>query len=242
MRALFIALLLLAVVVSGFGEVWVGNWFRKSLQNGAEIVITAEKPGSFHFAVTAYSGAHTGEMEGDAVVSGNKAAAVLESGEEKREAIFERTKEGVTLDTVNCEGFFGGADVVFDGAYVRDQIASETLAEKQLQTIVGNRDLVTYARNELGQYFVDVVYCLHLVSDAKNLDPFEAKAYSGCVLGLGPEMAAIIMYTKNLKIYVAWYSDGKLNYLSSDPAFKNKLPKTILEWAKQYAGAKVDFK
>ena len=42
--------LLMGCYVFGFSDDWTGTWYRNSLQDSAEIVISVSKPGAFHFA------------------------------------------------------------------------------------------------------------------------------------------------------------------------------------------------
>jgi hypothetical protein len=228
--------------LSAQADGWTGTWHRNSLQDSAEIVITGEEKGKFHFIVTAFSGAHTGEMEGDAVVTGRTAQAVLEDDDVTREAIFTSTITGLRLTTENCEGYFGGAGVVFDGTYVKDAPQAESLALTRLEELLGNKELAAKIKKEMGPALVDMTYCLHVVSEEKCLDSFPATVYVGNVMGVGPEMAAILMVTRKNDFYTAWYDGEKLSYMSSDVRFKKKLPKTIADWVKQYVDVPVIFR
>ena len=141
---------LLLAALTARADGWQGTWHRNSLQDSAEIVITEVTNEGFHFTVTAFSGAHTGEMEGDAVITGRTAKALLEDDEVPREALFELAKEGIHLTTVNCEGYFGGAGVVFDGIYGGDTPAADSLALAHLEQILGNKTLADKIKKEMG--------------------------------------------------------------------------------------------
>ena len=143
--------------------------------------------------------------------------------------------------TENCEGYFGGAGVLFDGEYTRQKVSEEILADTYLQGILETKGLVIKIKNELGSLFTSMVFCLHLVSDEKCIDPFPAKVIVGCVRGICPDMAAILMYTTDGQFYIAWYNGEGLSYVSPDARYKKKLPKTIARWMKQYEGVRVNF-
>jgi hypothetical protein len=242
MTRLISVVCLLCASFPAWTDGWQGNWHRNSLLESAEMIISNVTKDSFHFTVTAFFGAHTGEMEGDAVITGQTAYSLLEDDDIPREARFVLTNEGITLTTVNCEGYYGGVGVVFDGVFISDILGADSMALARLEEILGNKAMAAKIKKGMGPAFVDMTYCLHVVSEEKCLDSFAATVFVGNVMGVGPEMAAILMVTKNNQFYTAWYDGEKLFYMASDSRYKKKLPKTVSEWVKQYEGVKVEFR
>ena len=242
MRNIVFIVLMVGGTSLAFSDDWTGAWHRNSLNDSAEIVITAAGSGKFHFAITAFSGAHTGEIEGDALIKGDSAEWMTNEDDVERRVGFERTTKGITVTTVECEGYFGGAGVVFDGEYVSEVVPEEKLAEERMMKLIPDAGLVKKIKALLGPSFVYVVSCLQLDASAHNLDDFHAKAIRGCVRGICPEMAAIVMYTPGQTLYVAWFQEGVVYYASSDLRYKKKLTVTIADWAEQYRDAQIVFK
>lgn len=234
--------MLLLGILDNPSDHWVGKWYKNSLLNNAELVITPLEGNSFHFVITAFSGAHTGEIEGDAIINENTAQCVMNIDNEERHVHFVRTPKGITVTTKNCEGYFGGSGVVFDGDFVSTIIPEQELADEWIASIIPDRVLVKKIKNALGKSYVPFVYRLHLRFPEQCLDNFKATVISGCVTGVCHDMAAIIMYTENKQFYLAWIEEGKIYYMSSDSKFKRKLPKTISQWAKNFEATKIVFK
>lgn len=220
-------------IIGASDNSWEGTWYRNSLVDNAELVISMEKPDSFHFVLTAYSGAHTGVIEGDAMIKDNTAMGILDSDGD-REIHFKLTAHGVVVSTKNCEGYYGGAGVVFDGNFTSKLIPEEELADERLKNIIHDSLLIKKIKNTLGKSYASFAYRLHVVSHQKCIDDFNATVIQGCVTGMCDDMAAIVMFTPGKHFYIAWLEEDKIYYVSSDAKFKNKLPKTIFEWKKQF--------
>lgn len=242
MRKIIFITVLLGGHFLAFSDDWSGTWHRNGLNDSAEIVVTAADSEKFHFVITAFSGAHVGEIEGDAVVNGNSAEWVTNEDDVERRVGFERMTKGITVTTVECEGYFGGAGVVFDGEYTSTSETEEKLAEERLSKLIPLAGSSKKLKALLRDSFVYVVSCLQLSVNPQNLDDFHAKVISGCVHGICPEMATIVMYTPGQLYYVAWFQEGIVYYASSDLHYKNRLPVTIADWAEQYHDAKVVFR
>ncbi|MEW6527097.1 MAG: hypothetical protein AB1444_10560 [Spirochaetota bacterium] len=226
-------LLFFLSIIGASDNSWEGTWYRNSLVDNAELVISVVTQDSFHFVLTAYSGAHTGVIEGNAVLKDNTAICILDSDDD-REIHFKLTAHGIVVTTKNCEGYYGGAGVVFDGNFTSKIIPEEELADERLKNIIHDSLLIKKIKNTLGKSYTSFVYRLHVISHQKCLDNFNATVIEGCVAGMCDDMAAIVMFTPGKHFYIAWLEEDKIYYVSSDAKFKNKLPKTISEWKKQF--------
>jgi len=220
-------LILLVSILGTPQNTWNGIWYRNHLCDNAQLVISPKSEDSFHFAITAYSGALTGFIEGDAVINDDTAQWLMYEDGKKREIHFRYTDRGISITTKNCEGYYGAEGVIFDGEYTSYLISEEKLADKWFENIINDMEMNQKIKKALGRSFVPFVYRLHLRFTEKSLDTFKATVISGCVTGLCDSAAAIIMITQQKHFYIAWLEDGLIYYYTSDDTYKQKLPITI---------------
>lgn len=228
-RVTIICCIFLSIFVYSKTMAWTGKWYRNSLQNNAELIITNLKDSSFDFKIIAYSGALTGVIEDKAKIKGNIATCMLNE-KEKREIQFELTDMGVVVSSKNCEGYYGAEGVIFDGKFISKMVPEVKLADKVLIDIIKDKELVNKIKNILGKSYTSFVYTLHVISTDECTDNFKATVISGCVAGLCNELAGIIMFTPEKSFYLAWYDEQGVHYYTSDKRYESTPPKTIGQW------------
>lgn len=86
------------------------------------------------------------------------------------------------------------------------------------------------------QWFVD---SMGMVTQEEDLDGFGAKVYQGTVRGLSTIVEAIIMFNGAGKMWAAVIDGEVVKYYTTDPDFKNKLPRTIEKWRGLFKEKKV---
>jgi hypothetical protein len=149
---------------------------------------------------------------------------------------FTLSNDGVSLFVkTNCDQYYAGNGVYFDGTYRKDVKTLDTADLRQLYafkanpqsysvftSLVGNT-LKTFNNNDMQEDQID------------DLDGFGASVSGIAVAHLYTENESIIMVAPNNQIWAAtidWdaQNNQKVDYFTNVPAWKNKLPKTIKAW------------
>lgn len=221
---------------------WAGKWtYTKSNQfDMSSVEIGNESADGFDFVLFAESGGNIGDLEGSAKVSGSEASWTdAETG--CRVTMSLKNQELTLKTTQPCEQFCGMGAQFYNGAYAQVDAPAEMdlvelgvleneAQEKALEKLTGN----DYALFES---------CFQLIAEAEDLDHLGAKGVSGGVRGLFTEMEAIVLHREDGRLWAAVIDsdNGAVKYFTNDPAFANKLPKTIEEWRKNFSDKKVIF-
>jgi hypothetical protein len=232
-KIIYITLIGLILSVNIFAQQkWDGTWKIEYRNSSSTLDISSVSKSKFKFLITAFSGANEGEVSGTAVVSGTTATFKSKSCK----LTFKLIKNELKLSENGCEDY-GGVGVGFAGNY------SKGKAKKR------NDNFVTYEvfptnsldkkfRTLVGKDYEMFLNSFHLYGDIENEDSFKATVFSGCVRGICPYNAAIIMFDENENMWAAVIETGNdenadVRYYTNSNDWKTKLPKSIENWVNE---------
>lgn len=220
---------------------WNGTWTVPSRHYGADLIIKKATATKFEFVLSALNGANVGEISGTARIKGGKAlfddAKNKKDGDEPNNCkllFVHRSNLIEVSQTSGCDAY-GGVGVHFAGEYRKGK---QPVKERSFDAeVFPNPNLERKFKTLVGKDFENFLDAFHLIytDQDKDLDNFGAKVVSGCVRGICPNMAGIIMYDERERIWTAVMIDGgdKIHYYASDAAWTNKLPETIKNWLEE---------
>jgi hypothetical protein len=228
---LFAAIIGLVCSATGFAQQkWDGVWSISSRHSSATLKIKTISKTKLKFEIEAQSGANQGEMAGIATVKGLKANFL--DKETNCRVTFTNAGKIIKITADDCEEF-GGNGVYFYGEYAKG-------ARKKLtETLV---DYGVFASPELDKKFATLVgkdyeaflNAYQVSGELDNEDSFNAKAFSGCVRGICPYNAMIVMYDEQGTIWAAFIAagddDSTITYYTNSNDWADKFPKTIESW------------
>ncbi len=161
---------------------WSGTWTREDKRgfDGANVTIKEVTGQSFDFDILASSGGHTGEIEGQASINGEKARfaeKTASGGGATHECIVDfvlRSKAIEISTNGGCEGY-GGMGVVYDGSYLRGKPQAAEL------TLTGLDDMWTAENDRVfvqltGKDYKKFADTCQSITAIEDLDDFGAKA------------------------------------------------------------------
>ncbi len=217
-----------------------GEWTRlgDAPYAGASLSILSVTATGFAFELAASSGAHSGLIEGTAVKSAAGAAFI--DDQTKCEVRFRRVGDRLVVSTSPKCASMGGMGVTFDGEFATGDAKSRTVTLTELGVLTRNVSEKDFAAL-VGEAYDAFTSSFQMVYEQKDVDGLGARVSSGAVQGLFTIAEAIVMSRPDGTIYAAVIDDGVVKYFSSDPGFKNKLPKTIEAWRERFAELKVVF-
>jgi uncharacterized protein len=217
-----------------------GEWTRVGVtqHDSSTLIIKNMTTAGFGFDVSAFSGAHSGEIEGVAVR--NAAEAVFKDEETRCEVRFSRKSDHLFISTSEECLSMGGIGVTFDGEYGKGKVEAQTPTLAALGILAGNVTENAFSAL-VGKDYELFLSRFHLRSDQDDLDGLGAKVVSGGVRGLYTSMEAIVMSRPDGTILAAVIDDDVVKYFSNDANFKEKLPVTIDKWRERFAEKKVIF-
>src|SRR5450755_697547 len=101
---------------------WKNIWERQSRMEGAELDVDSVHEDSISFSLSASNGGHTGDLEGGAVVSGNKAMYTEKKGSDS--CVIEFTLSGDSIIMINQKSgdCFTGIGVSYSGKYWNNKL------------------------------------------------------------------------------------------------------------------------
>lgn len=227
-------------------KIWLGNWERVTHNANAGIDIKKIKGTWFSFSMQAGDGGHTGEIEGIAKITGDKALFI--SDEEKSCKLeFQLLGDSVIVVNESNEcSVFGGIGVCFSGRYIN----SKRLTEAQKEDNAGMRDVqqLTVREDSIFKAMVGDSYKTFVSTtqmneeDAKDLDGLNAKVLPSGIRGLYTYMENIIMIDSAKHMWAAVIDNDKVLYYTNRDDYKNQLPKTIEDWRSRFKQYPVIYK
>jgi len=222
---------------SGFStkKRWWGNWEAGKDRNwfNQDLFITKVDSKGFQFELICIHGAHIGEISGYAkFVSSNE--AMFESDNEDDEKpcklFFYKINETMQILEKDCNEYHG-MRAYFDGTYELnkdifveyDEIVDDILLSN-IYELLGRK------------YWSKFQQCFSDTHEYDNLDNLNVEIIAGGVAGLYTIQESILMIDKNKKVWGAFINDedDKVYYFTSEQEYKNKLPKTIDNWKKNF--------
>jgi hypothetical protein len=92
-----------------------------------------------------------------------------------------------------------------------------------------------------GQYYRPLVDRFQQVGTGENADVFPAKVTTGGAKGLYTIFEAIVMRGENGQLWAAYVDEDVVRYFTTEPEFKDHLPKTIEQWRQRFPTKEVVF-
>ena len=219
---------------------WIGDWTAEGSCPAEKysIYFRPEKD-AIHFEMKAYSGSHTGGIEGLARWDTNR----LIFTEVNRDsdpptpvrATFHQAGEKIRVFTTNTESY-GGMGIVFhDRWYERGPPKPQKHPLASLGLITLQED--EHLKKISGKDYDTIVYSMHLtrIHNEKYSD-FKGKVIDGFVRGLAPWGNAILLVQADGKM-AAVFTDAEkeeLRYVS-ELGDLSSLPSPVQQWMKQSA-------
>jgi hypothetical protein len=224
-----------------FNQRWWGKWERNSiaLSNTGSLLIKDVKQNGFIFDLTVQNGAYLGILENEYAKFISKNEAVFEEGESKIK--FVKIKDGIQIEPINCQNLCGRG-AYFDGIYefqkdiftFYDDIIDDFVLSKIYALITKDEkhDLENYSPESKWEDFLKCFGSSSAYID--NLDDFKATIIDAFVPGFYSDYAAILMIDDNKEIWGAYSDAEKVYYFTTEQRYKNKIPKTIENWASRF--------
>ena len=216
---------------------WWGSWERDSivLSNTGSLFIKDVKQNGFIFDLMVQNGAYLGILEDEYAKFTSKNEAVFEEDENKIK--FMKTKEGIQIDPINCQNLCG-MGAYFDGIYrfqkdiftFYDDIIDDFVLSKIYALIIKDEKLDLENYNPKSKCD-DFLKCFGYDTHIDSLDNFKATIIETYAPGLYSDYAAILMINDNKEIWGAFSDVDKIYYFTTEQRYKNKIPKTIENWA-----------
>lgn len=216
---------------------WDQTWTLESGNptQGGTLTFSGAAP-HLHFSISAYDGAHTGENEGDITVHGDTADYHDAQG---CKLMFARRNQRIDVtETSGPETCGEGMGVSFGGRY-GTFAASNAKPSADLVSlhVVNDRQTNDAAHALLGRDYDALISTINLRSDAADLDHLGAKVQQFFVRGLATTNASIVM-SRGGELWIGLLVfDGndkvRMRYYTNVPAWKKKVPNTILAWRNQ---------
>jgi hypothetical protein len=230
---LYIAIIGIIFSINIFAQQkWDGTWKVEYRNSASTLDITTVSKSKIKFSISAFSGTHDAEISGTAVVTGANATF----RDKDCKLTFRLNKNELKLSENGCEGY-GGTGVGFAGDY------SKGKAKKRIENFVTyevfpNVSLDKKFKNLVGKDYEMFLNSFHIYGEDENADTFAAKVFSGCIRGVCPYNAAIIMFDENENFWSAVIEAGDdgnadVRYYTNSNDWKTKLPKTIENWVNE---------
>ena len=223
-----------------FNQRWWGNWERDSivLSNTGSLFIKDVKQNGFIFDLIVQNGAYLGILENEYAKFISQNEAIFEEGESKIK--FVKIKDGIRIEPINCQNLCG-MGAYFDGIYefqkdvftFYDDIIDDFVLSKIYALITKDEkhDLENYSPETKWN---DFLKCFGRDIPSDNLDDFKATIIDVFAPGFYNEYAAILMLNDNKEIWGAFCDVDKIYYFTTEQRYKNKIPKTIENWASRF--------
>jgi len=218
---------------------WVGNWIRKQFQNPGKLEIIKVSQDSIQFELHASSGGHEGSIDGIAVVK-DTTVAIFSTKEGSDSCRLELSFVGDSVITVKESGnnCFAAIGVTYNGEYRKEKALlgedenEETLLDLE---IFKTKEQDSIFRSLVGDKYPLFVNSTQLTSEDDDLDSMHTVVKSSGVRGLFTLMENVIMIDSVNNIWAAVIDDKqKVLYFTNSKVYKNKLPKTIDNWRRNF--------
>ncbi|WP_175957429.1 lysozyme inhibitor LprI family protein [Burkholderia sp. BCC0405] len=212
---------------------WQQTWYMTSDNPSFGGVLTfTGTPPRLHFELGGNNGANTGELDGDIVLHGDSGTYRKDRCRldfERKGARIRVTQHGADVDCGAGSGVFYGGEYV-TAARFQAKPAADLLSLKVVDDATQN----AAAHTLLGADYQTLVDIVNYSADEKDLDGLNAHVASYWVRGIATTNAAIVMRRGNdLWIGVLVFdaqSNVRMRYYTNVPAWKKRVPKTILAW------------
>ncbi|MCA8023524.1 lysozyme inhibitor LprI family protein [Burkholderia metallica] len=212
---------------------WQQTWYltNDNPSFGGALTFTGTVP-RLHFELSGNNGANTGGLDGDIVLHGESGTYRKDTCRldfERKGARIRVTQHGADVDCGAGSGVFYGGEYV-TAAQFQAKPAADLLSLKVVDDATQN----AAAHKLLGADYQTLVDIVNYSADEKDLDGLNARVNSYWVRGIATTNAAIVMHRgSDLWIGVLVFdaqSNVRMRYYTNVPAWKKRVPKTILAW------------
>jgi hypothetical protein len=220
--------------------VWNGEWNVTSRYTPSTLTIKQVSGNRFSFKVEAMNGANMGEVKGVASIKGNKAyfddRKSTKKDSEKNGCILTFTNKGskITINQNEKCSYYAGSGVGFEGDYLKGKPRkyNEDFVERG---VFPNINLDRKFKLLTGKDYETFIEAFNQVYPEDDIDGLKTTVFSGCVRGICPWHAGIIMFDEKGSFWAAVMNVDKdvkptVRYYSNVSGWTDKLPKTIENW------------
>ena len=228
-------------IITKVSKLWIGSWIRNEYQNPGKLEILNVNYNSIQFELHASNGGHESSVEGIAIATDTTIA--IFSSKESNDSCkieFRLIGDSIVVKEVGnkCVKTLG---VVFDGIYKNENnIKVEDEEYNQNKSLFDIGIFKTEIQDSIFRALVEDKYSLfvettQLTSEDDDLDSLNVVVKSSGVRGLFTQMENIIMIDLENNMWAAVIDDKqRVLYFTNGEAFKNKLPKTIENWRRNF--------
>lgn len=226
-------------IITRASKLWTGSWTRSEYQNPGKLDILNVSNDSIQFELHASSGGHESSVEGIAIA--NDTTSAIFSSKEKSDSCkieFRLVGDSIIVKELGNK-CLTSTGVTYDGIYKNENdltVEDEKEPNKSLFDIeiFKTRAQDSIFRSLVGDKYSLFVESTQLTSEVDDLDSLNSVVRSSGVRGLFTQMENIIMIDESNNIWAAVIDDHKVLYFTNNKIFKNKLPKTIDNWRKNF--------
>lgn len=219
----------------------LGKWTETETTSiyGQWLTIKEVTDKGFKFDLNAFSGAHTGEIDGFAKFTPD--GALFKSDENNCQLKFlPFDRERINIETSGDCWHYGGMGISFGGKFLRG-VHKKVLSLLDLEVLTSRGKDETF-RKLVGPVYKEFVDRFQLsYYDNKDLDGLNTRVVTGAVRGMFTYMEAILMDGPGDTVYAAILKDDRIEYYTNDKAYAKRLPKTIDAWRQRFSTAPVFF-
>ena len=229
-------------ILNGTSEnaTWAGEW--KRMDSGkfspANLIIFNETGEDFEFQLDAYSGSHSGYLEGKAVIDGSKSKY---NDKETGAVVLFVLKDGVlSLEANEKANGQAGFGVGYGGDYKKVQLNEEftLLSTGIVKTKEQEKEMLQLVGKDSELLLNTAQFC----SEEDDIDEFGSIVEKHWVRGLASQNESIIMFLPDGKLCLA-VIDPSNNTVKvyTNAKYIQKVPKTIEKWKEMFKDFKVEF-
>ncbi|MBL8018690.1 MAG: hypothetical protein JNM27_03415 [Leptospirales bacterium] len=221
---------------------WAGEWQRDERFQGASLRIEQFLPGSIIISMMAYNGGHSGFVEGEAPIVGEKALYSHDpySSFDEKCLIELRPVGSEKFEVTQKSGLCGAAiGVGFSGTYwnIKIKRPPENLSLVSDGLLSEENDVAF--RKLVGSDYQLFTNCSQQIMNGPDLDGLEADVSTTGVRGLYTMLESIVMINKKQNIWAAVIDGSSVKYFTNREDFKTKLPATIEKWRERFPDMQV---
>ena len=227
-------------VLTKASSLWVGSWIRNEYQNPGKLDIIHVSNDSIQFELHASSGGHESGVVGIAIAT-DTAIAIFSSNEKIDSCKIEFR---LVWDTIIVRQLgnrcLAATGVMYDGKYKNEDNLIIEDGDEQNKTLLDLEIFTTIDQDSIFRSLVGGSYSLfvnstQLTSEDDDLDSMNTVVKSSGIRGLFTLMENMIMIDSVNNIWAAVIDDKqKVLYFTNSKVHKNRLPKTIDNWRRNF--------
>ncbi|UOQ52034.1 hypothetical protein [Hymenobacter cellulosivorans] len=198
---------------------WEGSWQLKSTFAASNLTITPGRDGTFKFALSAYDGAHTGELSGSATIYQNT-ATFTGNAEETAGCRLRFELEGNIIRVEQLAGTCdAGVGVTYAGRYTK---AAEFRQQAARVATMRSLGILTEPQDEALRRLVGPDYALftgssQLSDEAPDSTGTGATVHHSYVRGLASILENVVLTKHDAVLWAAVIQDDSILFYSTQP-------------------------